>query len=481
MFILIILYVINIINCILEYKFIQKKFPINIFKKYNIDNLYKNITNNNKTLRKLEYIELNTISSYENVFTIKILIGSNKEEFNVIFDTGSIILWIAGKDSDDKYPMKHHFDYKNSTTFYTDYSSFSVIYGSGSCSGIYGNDNIYINENKYVSLNFGIAKKTEVNFNDLADGIVGIGKYYNDKNLNFIGQLKEQNIIEKNIFSVKTFLNNTGILYIGDEHQDFNNTDYNKIIPNIKLIDSYLLEKNYWTGTLQYITIGNRNKKNYRKNSIPIFSNVIFDTGTTLNIINDKYLLNDILNMLSNENNCIIKRIEGIGIILCENINNMPNISFTFDGYSFIIPNQLIFNDSAYIINDTKIDKKYKYFCNILCANMGVGMSLIGMPFFQTYHVLFDNDKNRLKVFSENNDYILNVKNMIGFFSDINLYFVYFIFILVIGGMLYLSRLYYYKMKFVDKIKEYDIQINNVDNFLDNNLIDDNNKILIDN
>ena len=46
--------------------------------------------------------------------------------------------------------------------------------------------------------------------------------------------------------------------------------------------------------------------------------------------------------------------------------------------------------------------------------------------------------------------------------------------------MLYLSRLYYFKMKLVDKIKEYDIQINNIDNFLDNNLINDN-KILIDN
>ena len=62
MFIFIILYIINIINCIIEYKFIQKKIPTNIFKKYNIDNLYKNITNNNKTLRKLEYIELNTLS-----------------------------------------------------------------------------------------------------------------------------------------------------------------------------------------------------------------------------------------------------------------------------------------------------------------------------------------------------------------------------------------------------------------------------------
>jgi len=479
MFLLVILFNINIINCILEYKFIQKKIPINIFKKYNIDNLYKNITNKNYN-RKLEYIELYTLSSYENVFTIKILIGSNKEEFNLIFDTGSPLLWIAAKDSDDKYYIKHHFDYKNSKTFYTDYSSFSITYGSGSCNGIYGIDNIYINENKYISLKFGIAKNTEVGFNDLADGIVGIGKYYSDKNFNFIGQLKEQNIIEKNIFSIKTFLNNTGILYIGDEHNDFNNTNNNKIIPNIKLIDSSLLEKNYWTGTLQYITIGNRNKKNYRKNSIPIFSNVAFDTGTTLNIINDKYLLNDILKLLSNDNNCIIKKIDGMGIIFCENINNMPNISFTFDGYSFIIPNQLIFNDSTYILNDTNINKKYKYFCNILSANIGLGMSIIGMPFFQTYHVLFDNDKNNIKIFTENDDYILNVKNMIGFFSNINLYFIYFIFIFIIGGMLYLSRLYYFKMKLVDKIKEYDIQINNVDNFLDNNLINDN-KILIDN
>jgi hypothetical protein len=65
-------------------------------------------------------------------------------------------------------------------------------------------------------------------------------------------------------------------------------------------------------------------------------------------------------------------------------------------------------------------------------------MSIIGMPFFQTYHVLFDNDKNNIKIFTENDDYILNVKNMIGFFSNINLYFIYFIFIFIIGGMLYL-------------------------------------------
>ena len=385
MFFLIFIYIINKINTILEYNFIQKNIPINTLKKYNIENLYQNITkknnknnNNNNLLRNLEYIEINTLSSYENVLTINILIGSNKENFNVIFDTGSPLLWIAGKNSNDDYHIPHHFDYKNSLTFSTDYSSFSIAYGSGSCNGIYGNDNVYVNDNNFVNIIFGVAQNTQVNFYDLADGIVGIGKFYDNEKYNFIGQLKEQKKIEKYVFSLKTFLNNTGKLFLGDEHSDFKNNK--EKIKEIKMKSSSYLIKNFWSGTLQYITIGERNKKNYRKNSIPIFSEIAFDTGTSLNLINDKNLLNDILNLIKSENNnenkCIIKEIEKKGaqrIIFCENIENIPNISFTFDGNSFIIPNNLIFNDSKYIIEDMdiKIDKKYKFFCNILSANIG--------------------------------------------------------------------------------------------------------------
>ena len=226
---------------------------------------------------------------------LTIKIGNPSKEFNLLFDTGSIALWVADKNSDDKYPIINHFDKTYSKTFKDLKKYFQWKYGSGNVKGYYGEDNIYLNNVNFIHT-FGVAYSTIFPAEKI-DGIIGCSRnFYYEKELLFMNQLYRLGKIKKKVFSVKNNINNRS-LFIGEQHEDFNkkNTGSCSLSTNSDYKDIM------WTCQLQGFLFGNysnfSNNAFYDKN----YSTLFFDTGTNF-IVFPYHFLKIFYNGLNNSN-----------------------------------------------------------------------------------------------------------------------------------------------------------------------------------
>ena len=69
------------------------------------------------------------------VFLSTIRLGSNQQQFNVLLDTGSFLMYVAKVGSKDQIPIKHHYDPSKSSTAVNTGEPFEIRYGTGSCAG----------------------------------------------------------------------------------------------------------------------------------------------------------------------------------------------------------------------------------------------------------------------------------------------------------------------------------------------------------
>ena len=110
--------------------------------------LLKNPSNKNKLLNTfnsyLSSLSPGNITIIQNLlFTINIKLGSSKQLFSLLVDTGSSITWVPIKNSHDFYPIEHHYDPSiSSTSIKKSEDPFEIEYGSGYCKGNYYSDNI---------------------------------------------------------------------------------------------------------------------------------------------------------------------------------------------------------------------------------------------------------------------------------------------------------------------------------------------------
>ena len=328
---------------------------------------------------------------------LTIKIGNPSKEFNLLFDTGSIALWVADKNSDDKYPIINHFDKTYSKTFKDLKKYFEWKYGSGNVKGYYGEDNIYLNNVNFIHT-FGVAYSTIFPAEKI-DGIIGCSRnFYYEKELLFMNQLYRLGKIKKKVFSVKNNINNRS-LFIGEQHEDFNkkNTGSCSLSTNSDYKDIM------WTCQLQGFLFGNysnfSNNAFYDKN----YSTLFFDTGTNF-IVFPYHFLKIFYNGLNNSNCNII--LSNDILVICDNLNDNKNFSLIFGYYSFHIPNDYLFYKEIY-------KEKPIYISKIRFTNEK--MIIIGMPFFELFHTLFDNTNNQLKFYS-NIAEITYIKNKMDFF-----------------------------------------------------------------
>ena len=74
-----------------------------------------------------DYIEKDLLDFFDIQIYSKIFLGSNKQEFDMIFDTGSSWVWVQ-HDLCKTCANKEHFDSMNSTTFEQLTPNFSTLY-----------------------------------------------------------------------------------------------------------------------------------------------------------------------------------------------------------------------------------------------------------------------------------------------------------------------------------------------------------------
>jgi len=337
---------------------------------------------------ELLYSYLNSLDN--NLLYFEIKIGSDEQKFNVIFDTGSSILWVSGEGSEDKnVQITHHYNPNTSLTSKKTNFTYKIRYGSGYSLGYYYYDQIKLfggaGENSNIYMNFGVANKTIFKVPG-ADGIFGFarGAMLNNSQ---IFSLKNKSFIGKIAFSIK--YNNkqkNAILFFGDDHEDFRN----KKIGFCPLQTDTFKEKNYWTCKLFSFGILN----NELSSTIKLNLSVIFDTGTN-SIVLPRYILSFLEKQL-NKIDCSIKEISlEISSIICYNKNKLPDIVLEIGDYYLTLSKTNFFHEQA-------LQKKtIVYYLNIYFED-GIENGIIGLPFFYEFHTRFDLEKNEMKFYHSN-------------------------------------------------------------------------------
>ena len=365
--------------------------------------------------------------SKENLLYIPISIGNPNQNFKVIFDTGSYALWIPGLGSDDAIKINNHFNKSNSSTFKEKNIDFEFKYGTGYCKGQYGEDIIKFQKVNF-SLIFGVASLTQFNVTNI-DGILGAFRYYPTQigELIFYKQLYNTGLIDKKMFSLKKKNNSSNYnLFLGGIHNDFskNNTGYCFIEGLQGMV--------YWQCLLRYFIFGNVN--NFTDNAVYAYNyQTIFDTGTNL-IVCPLKLRNIIFKGLNGKNCHLINDEKKINyLIVCENYNDINDISLVFGNYSFTIPS-----------NDLFIKEDKYYICVFIFAETET--IILGMPFFKNFHTLFNDAEGKLQFYSDTTN-IINIYDQITFWFSYRTTIISIIVIIVVIGIISFGIFFYLNKK----------------------------------
>ena len=417
----------------LDYKLnITYKYPkITIKKSKILSQLKKNFTLNEN--------EDDFTFNNDNLITCDIKFGSKLSKFTVIFDTGSIILWIPGKGctTSTGIPLPICFDPETSSTIKETSEKFTSEYGTGYCAGNYYIDNI-IFANQNVSMKFGLAKIADFNVDD-AIGILGVSRksQNDDNNVLIFNQLFKQKKINDKTFSLyKQPDKDIFTLYYDGYHDNFTNEKIEGSRGSCNLVNSNNYYKILWACDVDIIYFG-KAKKNLNDDNCIIFQeSVIFDTGTNFILLSKDLENSFIKKMKLTSDNCVKIQNDLGEFIGCKNILNIPDVNFIINEKSYLIPKKILWKK----VNIPIIEEIY--IMNIIFHN-NFGLNIIGTQFFEIYHTAFNQDKKKLSFYNPNKNYIISVNT----FWILNKNLKYFLIVLGILLVILIIVIIVYKIR----------------------------------
>ena len=348
-----------------------------------------------KIIRRIKE-ELNDISGdiskvKSSLFVAPIKIGG--QDFDVVLDTGSINLWVPKIGSKDKANLTHHYDPKKSSASSSTSETFEITYGTGSTKGNYYSDYCTFISNAAYNLLFGAASETNFDV-DGADGIMGLAKDYSRYMYSAIWTLKAKGYIDNKSFSFKYLGDNKVEMYIGGEHEDFNDVDNTG---TCQLLHKSVYDNLLWTCKLYNFGLIN---DNFTLNATVFCGyNFLFDTGS--NIMRLPFSTFDLLMKQVSIFSCEGMTDGDVKYIKCpkDELNKLPNMYIEVGDHFFILN-----STENNLYEDISGEDRYK---RLRIQFMDVQISLIGQPFFQIFHTKFDYENNILKFHTD------NAKNMI--------------------------------------------------------------------
>ena len=364
------------------------------------------------------------------VLSLPISIGTPPQQFEVLFDIGSLVTWVANQGSDDKYKINRHFNISSSSSFKDTGIVHKIEYGTGSCEGRLAREQIKI-FGVQVPMQFLLASKTDFNVTGI-DGILGLGRdYLSFSETSLLDSLYNNKLIKKKQFSVKIDFSNTSKLYIGEAHEDFSNDKYAQGFCNLKEDESYY--RFLWGCKLAYVMYGNNT--NFKENSYKVGLNAIFDTGT--NYIFLPYSMLETFRKMLPQEICQSTEIDsGTYMFFCFSLAKVEDISFVFNGYSLTIPREILFF-KAY----SPRGSSYFFGLRIRFTKKS-NLIIMGSPFLSTFHTLFDSESNKVFFTSPEKSRIGNVTKYthdgeVSFFNFIVVIVLAVVFLLLAGVILY--------------------------------------------
>ena len=346
------------------------------------------------------------------LLTIPIEIGTPGQKFNVLFDTGSPILWVASNICIGDF--KNRFIASKSTTYENTGVTYGITYGTGAVNGELSFETVNIFDNSMTGHGFILASSATFNVAD-ADGIYGFGRTYSNdwKNYDILTKLYKANAIKNKIFAV--YVNQT----IDDQSKLFfddipSTLTEGKTVGECKFRDTDSTgydARTFWTCRMSHIIMGTNEEANFKSEAIAInYPTAVFDTGTNFIMFPYDYAAK-IEAKIPLEAECQKVTESSMSIKTAYFVCNKPSafgkIGFVFNGYDLVFEGDLLFRDA--VMTDGK--KKIVVKLLVLIFSTGNTFPLFGMPFFQQYINIFDQDNSKMKFVSYGSkDTIVNVQ-----------------------------------------------------------------------
>ncbi|XP_038578669.1 LOW QUALITY PROTEIN: pepsin A-like [Micropterus salmoides] len=290
-------------------------------------------------------------------------IGTPPQSFIVIFDTGSSNLWVPSVGCSSQACQNHNmFNPQQSSTFQSNGQSLSIQYGTGSMTGYLGSDTVTVGGISVANQVFGLSQ-TEAPFmaSMQADGILGLAfqSIASDNVVPVFDNMIQQGLVSQPMFSVYLSGNS-------DQGSEvvFGGVDSSHYTGQITWIP--LTSATYWQIQMDSVTI------NGQTVACSGGCQAIIDTGTSL-IVGPT---SDISNM----NSWVGATTDQYGdaTVNCQNVQSMPDVTFTLNGNAFTIP------ATAYV-------SQTSYGCN---TGFGQGGSdqlwILGDVFIRQYYAVFN-------------------------------------------------------------------------------------------
>lgn len=333
-------------------------------------NYYNNSNNSNIFLQKKI-----SLKNYENSQYIGIIdIGNPPQSIPVIFDTGSGNVFVTSSKCKSKTcSLNKSFNKDLSKTYVSLNIDIEVYFGTGNVKGKINEDTFNIGNLIIPHQKFGeiLEQEGTVFSNTDFSGILGLGypglAAY--ESVPIFDSIINNKLLDRNLIA---------FYYSYNEDEDgeitFGYVNKDKYIGNIKYYN--VIDKYYWTVKLDDILINGKsiglcNKTNGCRG--------IFDTGTTL-ITGPSNDINTLFQYIPINYNC-------------QNIENVPNISFVFDGDVYQLNNDEYINKFE--------DENGKNICKILISQLDIEephgpLWILGDVFIQKFYTIFDRDYDRV-------------------------------------------------------------------------------------
>jgi cathepsin D len=301
-----------------------------------------------------------------------IQIGTPKQDFVTVFDTGSSDLWIPSSScTSNACKNKNQYDSSASSTYVKNGKSFEISYGDGSSvSGHLSEDTVTLGGLAVTSQTFAEAtKEPGSDFTDEEfDGILGMGyKEISSDNVNPVfNNMYEQGLVDSDVFSFyldRTEKGSGGELILGG------------------------VDDSYYTGDFTYADVTTKGYWQFKMTSLKVSGDettfcdggcqAIADTGTSL-IVGPTSEVNKI-------NKAIGADTESLEIS-CKT-SDLPTITITISGTEFTLePSDYVVDQGSSCISGFEPDDL-----------SGSGISwILGDVFLGAYYTKFDFGNNRV-------------------------------------------------------------------------------------
>ena len=328
-----------------------------------------------KDVYKSERVNLENYEDFQYYGPIQI--GSQRQEFSVIYDTGSAWLWVPHPDCKG-CPTKHSFDPSSSTTYATKGKSKSLYYGRGEVHGVIATDDVSIGDSNSANINFVHVKESKDNEGLMSDGVVGLSLASDHEAKLLVDVLYESGAINKREF----------LVYIGkegfdDSYIEFGEFEGDKTKGTVIEVQPRDNSGNYffWNVTLDSL--------HYKNAKLELSTyNTVWDTGTSLIELPNKDFFK-ILASIANGRKLYYN--DDLGVFYkCKSVTEQnEDLYFTF-------------SDKQVRVSPHEYIQYYENICIISLTNMrDSDLIMLGDSFLRGSKILHDQENKQIVLFDQ--------------------------------------------------------------------------------